>query len=345
MTPDGQFVLTPAVYYNSGFKGFDRNAQGDITIYHWSAKGGTGELCGDVEDGINVPDYQAPGKAVVEGTENPNAVKVTAPLASGFLLTITDAANGDAVANVAQDFIPAADGQIETTATVTLAGLESGKKYNVVAWGVNPMAEYGEQSDVFEIDLTGSQGEEWPGNGEFFPPQNWTTTVATDTTDITFKWPVNAKANTYTLRILDGDGNEVSVHSRLVVNSVTITGIPVGNYRWYVETSNGEKSDMMLFTIVKNAGDDAVITGGTGAGDTLLLDAQNLTPGATYLFDVIYFDTVYNMWAYQLFIGQADLAGALLELKGDDVSLFKGANYIMIRPHAKGSYQTLLINE
>ena len=342
---DGQFVLTPAVYYNSGFKGFNRNAQGDITIYHWSAKGGTGELCGDVEDGINVPDYQAPGKAVVEGTENPNAVKVTAPLASGFSLTITDAANGNVVANVAQDFIPAADGQIETTATVTLAGLESGKKYNVVAWGINPMNEYGEQSDVFEIDLTGSQGEAWPGNGEFFPPQNWTTTVATDTTDITFKWPVNAKANTYTLRILDGDGNEVSVHSRLAVNSITVTSIPAGNYRWYVETSNGEKSDMMLFTIVKNAGDDAVITGGTGAGDTLLLDAQNLTPGATYLFDVIYFDTVYNMWAYQLFIGQADLAGALLELKGDDVSLFKGANYIMIRPHAKGSYQTLLINE
>ena len=342
---DGQFVLTPAVYYNSGFKGFDRNAQGDIIVYHWSAKGGTGEICGEVEDGINVPDYQAPGKAAVTGTENPNAVKVTAPLASGFSLTITDAANDNVVANVAQDFIPAADGQIETSATVTLAGLESGKKYNVVAWGINPMGEYGEQSDVFEIDLTGSQGEEWPGDGEFFPPQNWTTTVATDTTDITFKWPVNAKANTYTLRILDGDGNVVSVHSRLGVNSITVTGIPAGNYRWVVETSNGEKSDMMLFTIVKNAGDDAVITGGTGDGDTLLLDAQNLTPGATYQFDVIYFDTKYNMWAYQLFIGKADLVGALIELKGDDVSLYEGANYIMIRPHAKGSYQTLLINE
>ena len=101
----------------------------------------------------------------------------------------------------------------------------------------------------------------------------------------------------------------------------------------------------MLFTIVKNAGDDAVITGGMGAGDTLLLDAENLTAGTFYQYDVIYFDTKYNMWAYQLFTGRADADGKLLELTGDDVSLYEGANYIMIRPTAKGAYQTLLIND
>jgi hypothetical protein len=340
---DGQFVLTPAAYYNSGFKGFDRNAQGDITVYHWSAKGGTGELCADVEDGINVPDYQAPGKAAVEGTENPNVVTVTAPLASGFVLTVTDE-NGNVVANVAQDFVPGNDVQMETSATVTLAGLESGKKYKVVARGVNPMGEYGEESDEAEVDLTNSEAEAWPGDGEFFPPQNWTTTVATNTTDITFKWPVNAKADTYTLRIYDGDGNEVSVHNKLVVNSINVTGIPAGSYRWVVETSNGEKSDMMTFTIVKNAGDDAVITGGIGYEDTLLLEAENLTAGQVYAYDVIYFDAKYNMWAYQLCTGTSD--GRLLELKGEDVTFYEdGANYIMIRPHAKGNYQTLLINE
>ena len=341
---EGKFVLTPAAYYNSGFKGFDRNAQGDLTVYHWSAKGGTGELCADVEDGINVPDYQAPGKPSIEGTDNPNIVKVTAPLASGFVLTVKDE-NGDVVANVAQEFVPAGDGQMETSATVTVAGLESGKKYTVVACGVNPMGEYGEESDEAEVDLTNSEAEAWPGDGEFFPPQNWTTTIATNTTDITFKWPVNAKADNYTLRIYDGDGNEVSVHTKLVVNSITVTAIPAGSYRWVVETSNGEKSDMMLFSVVKNAGDDAVITGGVGAGDTLLLDAQNLTPGATYKYDVIYFDMKYNMWAYQLFIGTVDPDGTLIELTGDDVTLYEGANYIMIRPTAKGSYQTLLIND
>ncbi len=340
---EGKFVLTPAVYYNSGFKGFDRNAQGDITVYHWSAKGGTGEICGEIEDGINVPDYQAPGKAVVEATENPNAVKVTAPLASGFELVVTDAADGSVVTSVAQDFIPAEDGQMETSATVTLAGLESGKKYDVVARGINPMGEYGELSDGFE--LTTGEAEEWPGNGEFFPTQNWTTTIATDTTAINFKWPVNAKADTYTLRLLDGDGKEEKVYNKLTVNSICITDVPAGNYRWYIETSNGQKSDMMLFTIVKNAGDDAVITGGMGAGDTLLLDAENLTAGTFYQYDVIYFDTKYNMWAYQLFTGRADADGKLLELTGDDVSLYEGANYIMIRPTAKGAYQTLLIND
>ncbi len=340
---DGQFVLTPAAYYNSGFKGFDRNAQGDITVYHWSAKGGTGELCADVEDGINVPDYQAPGKAAVEGTDNPNIVTVTAPLASGFVLTVTDE-NGDVVANVAQDFVPGIDGQMETSATVTLAGLESGKKYKIVARGVNPMDEYGDESDETEVDLTDSEAEAWPGDGEFFPPQNWTTTVATNTTDITFKWPVNAKADTYTLRIYDGDGNEVSVHNKLVVNSINVTGIPAGSYRWVVETSNGEKSDMKTFTIVKNAGDDAIITGGIGFEDTLLLEAENLTAGQAYAYDVIYFDAKYNMWAYQLCTGTSD--GRLLELKGEDVTFYEdGANYIMIRPHAKGNYQTLLINE
>ena len=341
---EGKFVLTPAAYYNSGFKGFDRNAQGDITVYHWSAKGGTGELCADVEDGINVPDYQAPGKAVVEGKENPNVVTVTAPLASGFVLTVKDE-NGNVVANVAQEFVPGVDGLMESSATVTLAGLESGKKYTVVARGVNPMDEYGEESDEAEVDLTDSEAEAWPGDGEFFPPQNWTTTIATNTTDITFKWPVNAKADNYTLRIYDGDGKEASVHTKLVVNSINVTGIPAGSYRWVVETSNGEKSDMMTFTIVKNAGDDAVITGGIGAGNTLLLNAENLTPGATYKYDVIYFDTKYNQWAYQLFTGTADADGTLIELTGDDVSLYEGANYIMIRPHAKGNYQTLLINE
>ena len=340
---EGKFFLTPAVYYNSGFKGFDRNAQGDIIVYHWSAKGGTGEICGEIEDGINVPDYQAPGKAVVEGTENPNAVKVTAPLASGFELMVTDAADGSVVTNVAQDFIPAEDGQMEASAVVTLAGLESGKKYDVVARGINPMGEYGELSDGFE--LTTGEAEEWPGNGEFFPTQNWTTTIATDTTAINFKWPVNAKADTYTLHLLDGDGKEEKVYNKLTVNSICITDIPAGNYRWYIETSNGQKSDMMLFTIVKNAGDDAVITGGMGAGDTLLLDAENLTAGTFYQYDVIYFDTKYNMWAYQLFTGRADADGKLLELTGDDVSLYEGANYIMIRPTAKGAYQTLLIND
>ena len=340
---DGKFVLTPAVYYNSGFKGFDRNAQGDITVYHWSAKGGTGEICGEVEDGIKVPDYQAPEKAVVEGAENPNAVKVTAPLGSGFELQVTDAADGSVVTYVAQDFIPAEDGQMESSAIVTLAGLDSGKTYNVVARGINPMGEYGELSDAFE--LTTGEAEEWPGDGEFFPPQNWTTTIATDTTDINFKWPVNAKADTYTLRLMDGDGKEERVFSRLTVNSICITDIPAGNYRWVIETSNGEKSDMMIFTIIKNAGDNAVITGGMGAGNTLLLDAENLTPGATYKYDVIYFDTNYNQWAYQLFTGRADADGKLLELTGEDVSLYEGPNYIMIRPTAQGSYQTLLINE
>ncbi len=51
------------------------------------------------------------------------------------------------------------------------------------------------------------------------------------------------------------------------------------------------------------------------------------------------------MWAYQLFTGRADADGKLLELTGDDVSLYEGANYIMIRPTAKGAYQTLLIND
>lgn len=341
---DGQFVLTPAIYYNSGFKGFDRNAQGDIAVYHWTAKGGTGEKCADVENGVDVPDYQAPGKPSIEGTENPNAVKVSAPLASGFSLEITDAADGSDVAAVAQDFIPALNGQMETVATVTLAGLESGKTYNVVAWGINPMGEYGEQSEVFVIDLTNSEGEDWPGDGEFFPPQNWTTTIATNTTDITFKWPVNAKADNYTLRLLDGDGNVVSVHSKLVVNSINVTGIPAGSYRWVVETSNGESSDMMTFTIVKNAGDDAVIKGGIGEGNMLLLEAENLTIDTLYQYDVIYFDAKYNQWAYQLFTGKANPRGLLLELTGDDVRFFDAANYIMLRPHAKGSYQTLLIN-
>ena len=339
---DDKFVLTPAVYYNSGFKGFDRNAQGDITVYHWSAKSGTGAKCGEIEDGIKVPDYQAPGKPSIEGTDNPNAVKVTAPLASGFELVVTDAADDSVVTYVAQDFIPAENGQMETSATVTLAGLESGKTYNVIAKGINPMGEYGEQCDAFE--LTTGKAEEWPGNGEFFPPQNWTTTVATDTTNINFKWPVNAKADTYTLRLLDGDGKEERVYNRLTVNSICITDIPVGNYRWYVETSNGEKSDMMLFTITKTAGGDAVITGGYGYRNVLTLFAENLVDGKAYQFDVIYFDDVYKLWAYQLFVGEVS-GNNQLTLYGDDVEFFGGANYIMIRPHGNGGdYQTLLIN-
>ena len=342
---EGKFILTPATYYNSGFKGFERGVTGGVTVYHWTAKGGAGEECVVEQDDIVVPDYAAPGKPAIEGTDDSNdVIAVTAPLASGFVLTVTDE-NGNLVTTVAQEFGPTGnDGLMESSATVPLTGLESGKKYKAVAKGVNPMGEYGDDSDEFEIDLTDSPATVWPGDGEFYPTQNWTTTIATNSMDVTFKWPVDAKSDSYTLKVFDGDGNAVKTVNGLDVN-MAVVNLPAGNYRWLVETSNGSVSDLMLFTIIKNAGDNAVITGGTGAGDTLLLDAENLTPGATYKYDVIYFDTKYNQWAYQLFTGRADADGTLLELTGDDVSLFEGANYIMIRPTAQGSYQTLLINQ
>ncbi|MBO7620448.1 MAG: hypothetical protein J6T06_08065, partial [Victivallales bacterium] len=341
---EGKFVLTPATYYNSGFKGFERGVTGDVTVYHWTAKGGAGEECGAEQDDIVVPDYAAPGQPTIEGTFDPNAITVTAPLASGLILTVFDA-DGNVVTTVAQEFGPAADGELmESTVLVTLTGLESGKTYKAVAQGVNPMGEYSENSEEFVIDLTDSPATEWPGDGEFYPAQNWTTTIATNAMDVTFKWPVDAKSDSYTLKVFDGDGNAVKTVNGLAVNMAVIN-LPAGNYRWLVETSNGGVSELMLFTIIKNAGGNAVITGGMGAGNTLLLDAENLTPGATYKYDVIYFDTNYNQWAYQLFTGRADADGALLELTGEDVSLYDGPNYIMIRPTAQGSYQTLLINE
>ena len=341
---EGKFVLTPATYYNSGFKGFERGVTGDVTVYHWTTKGGAGEECGAEQDGIVVPDYAAPGQPTIEGTVDANAITVTAPLASGFVLTVYDA-DGNVVTTVAQEFGPAADGELmESTALVTLTGLESGKTYKAVAQGVNPMGEYSENSEEFVIDLTDSPATEWPGDGEFYPAQNWTTTIATNAMDVTFKWPVDAKSDSYTLKVFDGDGNAVKTVNGIAVN-MAVVNLPAGNYRWLVETSNGGVSELMLFTIIKNAGNNAVITGGMGAGNTLLLDAENLTPGATYKYDVIYFDTKYNQWAYQLFTGRADADGTLLELTGDDVSLYEGPNYIMIRPTAQGSYQTLLINE
>ncbi|MBR5079646.1 MAG: hypothetical protein IKX30_13000 [Victivallales bacterium] len=341
---EGKFVLTPATYYNSGFKGFERGVTGDVTVYHWTAKGGAGEECSAEQDGIVVPDYAAPGQPTIEGTVDANAITVTAPLASGFVLTVYDA-DGNVVTTVAQEFGPAADGELmESTALVTLTGLESGKTYKAVAQGVNPMGEYSENSEEFVIDLTDSPATEWPGDGEFYPAQNWTTTIATNAMDVTFKWPVDAKSDSYTLKVFDGDGNAVKTVNGIAVN-MAVVNLPAGNYRWLVETSNGGVSELMLFTIIKNAGNNAVITGGMGAGNTLLLDAENLTPGATYKYDVIYFDTKYNQWAYQLFTGRADADGTLLELTGDDVSLYEGPNYIMIRPTAQGSYQTLLINE
>ena len=341
---EGKFVLTPATYYNSGFKGFERGVTGDVTVYHWTAKGGAGEECGAEQDGIVVPDYAAPGQPTIDGTSDANTITVTAPLASGFVLTVYDA-DDNVVTTVAQEFGPAADGELmESTALVTLTGLESGKTYKAVAQGVNPMGEYSENSEEFVIDLTDSEGTEWPGEGEFYPAQNWTTTIATNAMDVTFKWPVDAKSDSYTLKVFDGDGNAVKTVNGIAVNMATVN-LPAGNYRWLVETSNGGVSELMLFTIIKNAGSNAVITGGMGAGNTLLLDAENLTPGATYKYDVIYFDTNYNQWAYQLFTGRADADGTLLELTGEDVSLYEGPNYIMIRPTAQGSYQTLLINE
>ncbi|MCR5379440.1 MAG: hypothetical protein K6G44_00535 [Lentisphaeria bacterium] len=341
---EGKFVLTPATYYNSGFKGFERGVTGDVTVYHWTAKGGAGEECGAEQEDIVVPDYAAPGQPTIEGTGDANSIKVTAPLASGFVLTVFDA-DGNIVTTVAQEFGPAADGELmESTALVTLTGLESGKTYKAVAQGVNPMGEYSDDSEEFVVDLTDSEGTEWPGEGEFYPAQNWTTTIATNAMDVTFKWPVDAKSDSYTLKVFDGDGNAVKTVSGIAVN-MAVVNLPAGNYRWLVETSNGGVSELMLFTIIKNAGSNAVITGGMGAGNTLLLDAENLTPGATYKYDVIYFDTKYNQWAYQLFTGTADADGTLLELTGDDVSLYEGPNYIMIRPTAQGSYQTLLINE
>ncbi|MBP5671806.1 MAG: hypothetical protein J6X49_05415 [Victivallales bacterium] len=340
---DDQFVLTPAVYYNSGFKGFPRNTVGDIEIYHWTAKGGTGAKCGEIEEGINVPEYQAPGKAVIAEADAANIVTVSAPLASGFALTVVDEATGKTVANVSQDFVPDGD-QMETSSTVTLANLEKGKRYVAVAKGYNPMGEYGEESDEFIIDMTDEDAEAWPGDGEFFPPQNWTTTIATNKTDITFKWPVDAKAKTYTLKIYDGNGNIMSTHTGVKVNGIEITDIPAGNYRWYVETSNGGQSDMMIFTVTKVAGGNPVITGGTGNGNTLTLDAENLVAGKIYKFDVIYFDADYYKWAYQLFIGEMS-GDNQLTLTGDDVEFFDSANYIMIRPTGIGDYQTLLINE
>ncbi len=342
---DGLFVLTPAAYYNGGFKGFDRNANGDITVYHWSAKGGTGEKCVDIENGINVPDYQAPGKAVIAGTDTPNVVTVTAPLASGFVLGVIDEATNKVIANVAQEFVPAEGGQMETTATVTLAGLENGKTYVVVAQGFNPMGEYGATSDEYVINMT-NDAEAWR-DGEFFPPQNWTTTVATNKTDITFKWPVDTKAKSYTFKLYDGDGNTVATLNSSV-NGCQVSVAP-GSYRWYVVTSNGATSDMMLFTVTKVAGGDAVIKGGTGIGNTLTLDAENLVAGQTYKFDVIYFDDNYKQWAYQLFTGTAEVTGeGELTVIGDDVQFFDSANYIMIRPwtaKGDGAYQTLLIND
>ncbi len=342
---DDKFELTPADYYNSGFKGFPRNTVGDIEIYHWTAKGGTGAKCGEIEEGIKVPEYQAPGKAVIEETDAANVLTVSAPLASGFALTVVDEATGKTIANVAQDFVPEGD-QMQTSATVTLANLEKGKTYVAVAKGYNPMGEYGEDSDEFIIDMTDEDedAEAWPGDGEFFPPQNWTTTIATNKTDITFKWPVDAKAKNYTLKIYDGNGNVVSTHTGVKVNSIDITGIPAGNYRWYVETSNGGQSDMMLFTVTKVAGGNPVITGGTGNGNTLTLDAANLVEGKIYKYDVIYYDADYNKWAYQLFTGEMT-GDNQLTLTGDDVKFFDSANYIMIRPTGNGDYQTLLIND
>ena len=341
---EGKFVLTPATYYNSGFKGFERGVTGGVTVYHWTAKGGAGEECVAEQDDIVVPDYAAPGKPAIEGTDDANVIAVTAPLASGFVLTITDE-NGNLVTTVAQEFGPTGnDGLMESTTTVPLTGLESGKKYKAVAKGVNPMGEYGDDSDEFEIDLTDSPATEWPGDGAFYPEQNWTTTIATNSMDVTFKWPVDAKSDSYTLKVFDGDGNAVKTVNGLDVN-MAVVNLPAGNYRWLVETSNGGVSELMLFTIIKNAGNNPVLKNGMGAGNTLLLEAENLTPGATYKYDVIYFDTKYNQWAYQLCIGTADADGALLELTGDDVTLYEGPNYIMIRPTAQGSYQTLLINE
>ena len=341
---EGKFVLTPATYYNSGFKGFDRGVMGDVTVYHWTAKGGAGEECGAEQEDIVVPDYATPGQPTIDGTFDANYITVTAPLASGFVLTIFDT-DGNIVTTVAQEFGPAADGELmESTALVTLTGLESGKTYKAVAQGVNPMGEYSAESEEFVIDLTDSPAMEWPGDGEFYPAQNWTTTIATNAMDVTFKWPVDAKSDSYTLKVFDGDGNAVKTVSGLTVN-MAVVNLPAGNYRWLVETSNGGVSELMLFTIIKNAGNNAVIISGKGAGNTLLLDAENLTPGVTYRYDVIYFDANYNQWAYQLCIGTANADGTMLELRGDDVTFYDGPNYIMLRPTAQGSYQTLLINE
>jgi hypothetical protein len=338
---DEMFELTPAMYYNSGFKGFPRNTSGSVEIYHWSAKGGTGDKCGELEGGINVPDYQAPGKAVIEGTDMPNVIMVSAPLASKFTLVVVDEATNSTVATVEQEFVPNG-AQMEVAATVTLTGLEAGKIYKATAQGANPMGEYGEQSDEFEINMMDSPATAWPGDGEFYPAQNWMTTIATNSMNVTFKWPVDAKASSYTLRIYDGNGNTVKTVSGLTVNSSQASLAP-GNYRWYVETNNGGKSDMMLFTISKVAGSNAVIKGGYGYRNVLILDAENLVYGESYKFDVIYFDADYNQWAYQLFTGEMSGDGQLT-LIGDDVEFYGAANYIMIRPTGKGNYQTVLIN-
>ena len=354
---NGRFQLTPAVYYNNGFKGFEPNVIfDDIIVFHWNVKEGAREECGHIEE-TKVADYQAPGMAVIDGSnENPNVVTVSAPMASGFELYVYDEGadvNKDApVTKVLQDFVPSEDGQINPLAKVTLAGLKTGKKYMVFAAGYNPMRDaegnpkYGPGSQMYLLDLTADE-EEWAVSGEeYFPPRNWTT-FTTSTTNITFKWPVNAKADSYTLRILDGEGNTASVHSVKSLNSITITDIPVGNYRWYVETSDGKQSEMMIFSVVKKVGENPVITRGVGTGNTLWLGAENLTPGADYQYDVIYFDANYNQWAYQLFTGKANEDGVFIALQGADATLFAGANYIMIRPwtaQGDGEYQTLLIN-
>ena len=347
---EDKFVLTPAMYYNSGFKGFAPNRVGNITIYHWTAKSGTGKQCGGViENGIIVPNYQKPGKAVIKGTETANVVTVSIALASKFRMEVYEAlptrggmTRGTPIATVEQEFVPEMDNkQMETAATVTLANLEKGKRYIAVAKGYNPIGEEGEMSDEFPIDMTGKDAEVWPGDGEFFPPRNWNQTVATNTTKVTFKWPVDAKATSYTFKLYNGDGMAIATADSSV-NSYQLSVEP-GSYRWYVETSNGGKSDMMVFTITKVAGLAAVIKDGYGSRNVLTLYAENLMDGVTYRYDVIYFDYDYKQWAYQLFTGSKS-GDDVLTLYGDDVEFCGSPNYIMVRPTGVGNYQTLLIN-
>lgn len=341
-TDDGKYIAKPVDYFNSGFEGLycseteDENKVYTYTEYHWTYTAGKGEACSEATD-VNVAYYNLP--AVPTVTRNENEYTVSAPLAGRYEATFVDKNSDKVVKTVDARFIPNADGIIVPNATFTLE-LPAGE-YSLEVVGINPKGK----GEAFQMDVTiAADGEEtlddWGNTTEgFTPAEGWSTTIAEESAQIVFQWPVSSVATDYVLTIKNGDGKTFEEISTDNVNSVSVSGIDPGNYYWFVTAKSGSqsKTSYALSFTVREATEDPVATGAF-ATDEGKLSLNFINAKAEAKYTLLYLNDS-NQWVQVVRTAAADENGNVVF---DDINVTKGS-YVMFQLYGTDDAYSLFI--
>ena len=339
--------VTAADYLKAGCPGLESGKEYTFKVYEWE-----GDEC--ESESTLTPEYDKPstGTITAEATDNANIYDLTVsiPAASKFNLTVTkDGAPYYPTTEVL--FTDSTDnGSIVTSKTFPMEFVEAGV-YTIEALGAN-LCGQADEAATCTITVEGAavgQYTTWPDNG-FYPGNGEVVLQAGANADLTFSWPSMMKADSYNLKVYDGNGKLIKSKTGITDSHATVR-LSDDVYFWRVEavTTTGEtiSSEGMDFSVtIKNEVPiirEILPTDGKATSIQIVCDKA--TSNYNHVSYDIQFYTVENGWLE--FMGANALPVTFTDDDGDgiysgelDLKANVSGAYILIRPRVKGKLMT-----